>query len=325
MTAATGILPARPVVDAARGAATWRALGTHVDLRAAPEVVERASVLAEDVLHEVDSTCSRFRDDSDLVRANRAAGRATAVSPVLVGAVRVALEAAVETGGVVDPTLGAVVAGSGYDRPFDLVPPDDPEPAALPVRRGSWRDTVVTDSTITVPVGAALDLGSVGKAFAADLVALALLDELAASVLVSIGGDVRVVSPDGVTGAAHRVVLGHSVADLRAGGHRGHVRLRDGGLATSSTSARRWRRGGRQWHHLIDPRTGLPAAGPWRTVSVLGRTAVAANAASTAAVVLGDDARAWLEHRGVAARLVSYDERVVRTEEWKALAPEVDP
>jgi FAD:protein FMN transferase len=96
------------------------------------------------------------------------------------------------------------------------------------------------------------------------------------------------------------------------------VRLGAGGLATSSVSARRWRRGGRQWHHVVDPRTGLPAQGPWRTVTALGRTAAAANAATTASIVLGDAAYAWLVDRQVAARLVDHDGHVTRTPAWTA-------
>ncbi len=325
MTTVASERATRPAVDPVHGVATWRALGTHVDLRTAPEAVEDAATLAAGVLDEVDLSCSRFRDDSDLARANAAAGEPFAASPVLVGAVRVALEAATETDGIVDPTLGTLLVASGYDRTFALVPADDPAPASLPVRAGSWRDVVVTDTTVTVPPGTALDLGATGKAFAADLVAHAVVEALGTSVLVSVGGDVRVAAPDDVAGPAHTVLLGHSVADLEAGGPNARIRLREGGLATSSTSARRWRRGGRQWHHLLDPRTGDPASGPWRTVSALGRTAVAANAASTAAVVLGESALGWLEHHGVAARLVGDDGRVVRTGTWTDLGLEDEP
>jgi len=314
-----------PTVDGAHGAAAWRALGTYVDLRTEPFAVAEATSVAAGVLDEVDRACSRFRDDSDLSRANACAGRPVEGSPVLVGALRVALEAAAETDGLVDPTLGAVLVASGYDRTFALVPADDPTPAALPTPAASWRDVVLTDTTVTVPPGTALDLGATGKAFAADLVAHAVLDAVGTSVLVGVGGDLRVVSPDDAVGRAHPVVLGHSLSDLGAGGPSTRVRLRAGGLATSSTSARRWRRGGRQWHHLVDPRTGEPAAGPWRTVSALGRTAAAANTASTAAVVLGAEAPAWLEHHGVAARLVADTGEVVRTSAWTDLGLEDEP
>jgi thiamine biosynthesis lipoprotein len=80
--------------------------------------------------------------------------------------------------------------------------------------------------------------------------------------------------------------------------------LGSGGLATSSTTARRW---GARAHHLIDPRTGLPAISPWRTVSVAAATCVDANTASTAAIVLGDEAPDWLDERRLPARLVDHD------------------
>jgi thiamine biosynthesis lipoprotein len=234
---------------------------------------------------------------------------------VLVGAVRVALEAAAETDGLVDPLLGDVLRAAGYDRTFALVPADDPAPTALPVAGGSWGQLVVTDTTVTVPTGASLDLGATGKAFAADLAALCVVDALNVPVLVCVGGDIRVAAPDDEP-QDQPVVIGHSLADLEAGGSSTLVRLGTGGLATSSVSARRWRRGGRQWHHVVDPRTGLPAQGPWRTITALGRTAAAANAATTASIVLGDAAHGWLVDRTVAARLVDHDGRVTRTPAW---------
>ncbi|MFN2344293.1 MAG: FAD:protein FMN transferase [Dermatophilaceae bacterium] len=326
MTATTRHLGAAPVVDPDLGAASWRALGTYVDLRTTLDAVVRAAAMAVDVLDEVDAVCSRFRQDSDLSRANRAAGRALEVSPVLVGAVRVALEAAEETDGIVDPTLGKALAAAGYDRTFALVPTNDPGPSSVPEPRGAWRAVQVTDDRVCVPSGSALDLGATGKAFAADLVALAITHALDAPVLVSVGGDVRVACPDGEYGGgpAYPVVLGHSLADLAAGGQSTRVRVGTGGLATSSTSARRWRRGGRQWHHLIDPRTGAPAAGPLRTVTALGHTAAAANTASTAAIVLGDAAWTWLLERDVAARLVDVDGCVRTTPAWVASGIEED-
>ncbi|HET9082398.1 MAG TPA: FAD:protein FMN transferase, partial [Trebonia sp.] len=85
------------------------------------------------------------------------------------------------------------------------------------------------------------------------------------------------------------------------------IRLTSGAVATSSVTCRQWRRDGRQLHHIVDPRTGYPAAGPWRTVSVAAPRCAVANAAATAAVVAGPGAPAWLARTGLPARLVSHD------------------
>ncbi|HMM97143.1 FAD:protein FMN transferase [Phycicoccus sp.] len=306
------------------GAASWRAIGTYVDVRTTPEALTDAVDLVAAVVDEVDVALSRFRPDSELALVNASPGRPVLVSPLLVGAVRVALEAARETDGIVDPTLGEVLVGAGYDRTYALVPSDDPSPAALPSAPGSWREVHVDDSTVTVPPGASLDFGATGKAYAADLAALTVVEELGVPVLVSIGGDLRVAGPTGRPVPPQPVRLGHNLADLEAGGATTTVTVGAGGFATSSVSARRWRRGGRQWHHLLDPRTGSPADGPWRTVTALGHTAAAANTASTAAVVLGEQALGWLTDRGVAARLVAHDGRVATTPAWTLTLPE-DP
>ena len=94
------------------------------------------------------------------------------------------------------------------------------------------------------------------------------------------------------------------------------VRMYEGGLATSSTLARRWTDDGTERHHLLDPRTRQPAVTPWRTVTVAAASCVDANTASAAAVLLGDRAPGWLEQRELPARLVDTTGRVTRVAGW---------
>jgi thiamine biosynthesis lipoprotein len=96
------------------------------------------------------------------------------------------------------------------------------------------------------------------------------------------------------------------------------VAIRDGGLATSSTTARRWQRGGDVLHHILDPRTGLPAAPVWRTVSVAAASCADANTAATAAVIRGRQAPAWLASLSLPARLVEPDGTVLTVAGWPA-------
>ena len=293
--------------------ATYDALGTTVFLavRDARDLAD-ATRLSRAVLTDVDEVASRFRQDSDLSAVNREPGRWVRVDPLLVAAVEAAVAAAEQTGGLVSPLLGRPLVELGYDRDFRAVVEvgSMPDPVTPPPPLDAWRDIRLDPAgRVRIPAGTALDLGSIGKASAADLVAAAWERHLRAGAVISVGGDLRVAAPDGGTWAV-------ALAEQPSGPVTAVVHLDRGGLATSSTRVRRWGRHGARRHHLLDPRTGLPAVEVWHTVSAVGETCAAANTASTAAVVLGTDAPAWLRARGVTARLVDASGRVQRIGSW---------
>ena len=161
------------------------------------------------------------------------------------------------------------------------------------------------DGTVLgLPAGVRLDLGATAKGLGSDRAAAAAYRASGrGGMLVSLGGDIAVAGQPPVGGWPV------AVADSSDGrGAPGQVvRLTTGALATSSVTGRRWQRDGRPVHHIVDPRTGWPAAGPWRTVSVAASSCAEANAASTAAIVAGPDAEAWLAGTGLPSRLVAHD------------------
>lgn len=300
-----------------------RALGTYVHLQTEGDP-DRAQRLAVGLLDDVDLACSRFRSDSDLSRLNRAAGAWTPVSPTLVSALEVAVAVAAATNGLVDPCLGRTLVELGYDTDFGRLRTTGRSPVAVPAVPGAWQQIELDHAgAARIPAGVSLDLGASAKAWASDLIATTLVAELGAPVLVSLGGDLRVAAPPGerrswlVTITEHPGGLGESVAPET-------VTLDDGGLATSSTQVRRWHAGAVAQHHLIDPRTGRPTDGPWRTVTATGPSCTAANAASTAALVLGAQAPAWLGEHQVDARLIGTDGRVHHCGAWPT-APTTHP
>lgn len=169
--------------------------------------------------------------------------------------------------------------------------------------------------TVRVPAGAELDLGATAKALAADRAAASAHAATGSAVLVSLGGDVAVAGPAPAGGWPLRIA-DDQAAPLDGPGPV--VSIAGGGLATSGTRVRRWRAGDAELHHLLDPRTGRPAVTPWRTVSVAAASCVEANTASTAAVVLGEEAPAWLDERRLPARLVREGGACVHVAGWPA-------
>jgi thiamine biosynthesis lipoprotein len=301
--------------------ASFHALGTTAtvcvtDDRALPAA--REAVAGE--VAALDLACSRFRPDSELAAVNTAAGEAVRIGPLLFEALGAALRAAELTGGLVDPTVGRSLRLLGYDRDFAAVSARDGRTFTARVRRpGGWR-TISLDGnarTVRVPAGTELDLGATAKALGADRAAAAAHAAAGCSVLVSLGGDIAVAGAPLAEGWAVRLDGDHA-APLAGSGPV--VLLREGGLATSSTTVRRWRAGDAELHHVVDPRTGRSAETPWRTVTVAAGSCVDANIATTAALVLGAAAEEWLAARGLAARLVRLDGRVAALGGWPAEA-----
>jgi len=199
-----------------------------------------------------------------------------------------------------------------------------------PARVPGWQSVRLDGRRLRLAADTRLDLGATAKGLGADRAAReAALAVPAGGVLVSLGGDIAVAGEAPVGGwpvlvADEPEPVGQPPA---SGGRpaqfpprsRGQVvRLATGALATSSILCRQWRRGGRTLHHIVDPRTGLPAAGPWRTASVAAANCAEANAASTAAIIAGNQAPAWLAAQGLPARLVARDGSVRLVGGWPA-------
>jgi thiamine biosynthesis lipoprotein len=308
--------------------ASWEAIGTTALVRVDdPALLSRAREILAEELDAIDRAASRFRPDSELERVNAQAGAFTRIGPLLHEAIAVALRAATVTGGAVDPTLGQALRIAGYDRDWaSLEHPAEPvgegpgagsvpRPVLRITRAGGWMEVRLSDDPpgVVIPIGMRLDLGATAKALCADRAARRIATDTGAGVLVSLGGDIAVGGrvPDG--GWAIHVTDDHR-SGLDAPGQT--VAIHGGGLATSSTTTRRWRHRDQTLHHILDPATGAPAGGPWRTVSVTAGTCVDANTASTAAIVLGEAAAEWLTGRDLAARLVAHDGDVVVVGGW---------
>jgi thiamine biosynthesis lipoprotein len=296
-----------------------RALGTSLRVVVSGSAsLTRARAATDRAVRDIDAACSRFREDSELSRVNARAGCETRISPMLVRAVRAALRGARLSGGAVDPTVGTAMRVIGYDGDFDRIRGDGPSITVRETPVPGWRCVRLSEVTASVylPHGVELDLGSTAKALCSDLAASAATHVMGGGgVLVSLGGDIAVGGECPPGGWSIEVAEASVGAPGEATGDE-HIAIRTGGVATSSTTVRRWRRGDAVLHHIVDPCTGLPTAGPWRTVTSVARSCLDANIAATAAIVRGDEAPPWLRELGLPSRLVRHDGSIARIAGW---------
>ncbi|MFD0690182.1 FAD:protein FMN transferase [Actinomadura fibrosa] len=259
-----------------------------------------ARAAVDEVVAAVDLACSTFRTDSELAGVNAADGGTVHVSGLFLDVLEAAVRVAALTGGLVHP-------------------------AAATARQADWR-SIRTDrdaGTVSLPAGMALDLGAVGKAFAADRAAEAAA-ATGTGVLVALGGDIAMAGPAPADGWRIRVADDHRLGPRGLLPPGQDVTAVGGGLATSSLTVRaRTLSDGTTAAHIVDPRTGFPVRGPWRTASVAAATCVDANAASTAALVRGAGAAAWLARLGLPARLVHGGGWVRTVAAWPDQYPDV--
>lgn len=310
-----GVLAGAPVRT------TFPALGTTVSLLVTDEHrLAEAGALLRAQLEELDEACSRFRPTSELMRARADSGRAVDISPLLTELVGAALYVAEITEGLVDPTVGQAMLSIGYDDDFSRLPAVGAPLRTPAVPAPGWRCIGLDPDrrALTVPAGVLMDLGSSAKAFAADRAARDIAARLGTGALVNLGGDIAVAGepPTGgwPIGLARDASTDPGRADLV-------VAVISGGLASSGTAVRRWHRGDRALHHIVDPRSGDVAETPWDLVTVAGPSCLVANAASTAAIVAGESAPALLKKMGLPARLVRAGGGVVVLGGWPADAP----
>lgn len=321
--APSGPLDERPITLGSEKTVPARDL-LHVDFRAMgcqmsawvattdARVAERYLTAAWAFIRATERQLSRFLPDSELSRMNARPGVPVRVSPLLWRVLVAAVEAAGRTDGRYDPTLLTNLEAAGYDRTFEAVEDGPGSPRPAEPRGETWRNLKLDarSGTVTLPPGVRVDLGGIAKGWVAQRAA----DMLAplGPCLVDAGGDIAAVgAPPGQRGWPIGVAdPDDPETDLAV------LAVRDRGVATSGIDYRRWRRGGRVQHHLIDPRSGQPAETDLSTVTVVAPDAAWADACALTAMLMGSrDGLDWLEglEGGEEALLVCQDGRRLAT------------
>lgn len=260
----------------------FHAMGTTVVVIAPDRASATAHQLTLDLFAEWERTLSRFRADSELSRLNASAGLRTSISPLMLTTLSAALDAARATRGIFDPTVLLRMIEIGYDRSFESLPLRLPDASQTQrAQTGGWRAIEVDEARrlVCLPSGVGLDFGGIAKGMAVDA-ALNLLEERGLTpAMVNAGGDLAARGlprdephwPIAVPGKDEGWVIG----------------LVGGAIATSGVAHRHWRQGDSERHHLIDPRTGDPAASTLCSVTAIAGACAQAEVAAKTALILG--------------------------------------
>ncbi len=284
---------------------SFRAMDTGIDLIVIADERPMLPFLEARLLFDQqDERFSRFRPSSLVSRLNRGE---TVADPWLDAILPLAVAAWEATDGLFNPLVLPALAAAGYDRTFSAVAGGAPvplpapgPPAAIERTPAGWR---LRESQ--------LDLGGIVKGWTADLAAEHLAAAAAAPAMVNAGGDIRCIGEDAPgRGGWELAVEGPSGETAWSG-------IVAGALATSTTLRRRWTTAdGRTAHHLIDPRTGLPAASPFVQVSVIAPTCREAETWAKAVLVGGHEGLDLAASRGIAALALNADGAPAPTPAW---------
>lgn len=300
--------------------AEFRAMGTTISCLLPIEYFQRGKAIVQALFADWEQTLSRFLPESELSQLNRLAGKPVIVSQLLYRVMDRALEAARATAGLYDPSLLKQLVELGYDRSFEQLA----ETSAATAREahttpgGRWHEIVLTPALhqITLPEGVQIDFGGIAKGMAVDEAIEQLKQAGIQPALVNAGGDLAVL---GVPAQAQQwpiAVQGKKDAWT--------IPLHHGALATSGVARRHWQQGELMRHHLLDPRTGLPAQSGLWSVTVAASRCEQAEVAAKVAFLLGRErGSSFLQRHSLAALLVEEEGKWTTVGSWPVAAMQV--
>lgn len=300
----------KPQNEVIRADETLFAMNTYMTFTAYGEEAETALDDVKEQVVKLEFLWSVTEEDSDIYRANHSHGQAVFVSEETAELVSFALEMAGETGGALDPTIYPILTAWGFTTGQKQVPSQKDLEPLLPLT--DYTQITLDGQNLTVPDMMQLDLGAVGKGYAADLAAKILQENGVESAILSLGGNIHTIGtrPDGT--------------DWRVGirapweeEYLGVLEISDAAVVTSGGYENYFEdESGNIYWHILDPATGYPANSGLQAVTVIGTEGRMCDALSTALFVMGAEQAElyWREHGGFDMLLVTDDNEILVTE-----------
>lgn len=275
----------------------------------------------EGLADEVWAECTRYEQmlsktisTSDVSRINAANGQTVTVDPETWEILRRAKEISKLTGGAFSVTIAPVSALWTFTgTTTNTIPTDEARLAALPLV-DDQKIVLGQNNTVTLPAGMQIDLGGIAKGYIADQVAR-LIGEKAYAGIISLGGNVYTVGrkPDG---SRFGVAITNPENTALA---KANIFTESCTVVTSGTYERGFNFGGVRYHHILDPKTGMPARSDLISATFVMDSSMAADALATACIVIGSEKALELAaSQQLDAMFIKADGTVVFTDGFEA-------
>lgn len=256
---------------------------------------DEAGQLASLALQEarrIERKFSRYRGDNIVRAINSSNGRPIAIDEETGRMLQYAAQCYDLSGGRFDVTSGILRRAWRFDG--GEFAPDQRQIEVL-LESVGWVKVELKPDSIRLRPGMEIDLGGIGKEYAADRVADQLFQECQASLMVNFGGDIRAIAADT---ASPPWIIG--IEDPHHdGGVVGSLEVANGATATSGDARRFCLVDGRRLGHILNPHTGWPVANAPRSVTVIADYCTEAGFLATLAILNGADAESFLTAQGV--------------------------
>lgn len=268
------------------------------------------------MLERMDIEFSRTKENGEIYAVNEAAGKeAVTVSDETLDIVKQSIKYAEEMDGLFDPTIGPLVdlwnIGSGGEQ----VPPQAEIDQAKNMT--NYKDIIVDEAAKTVKLareGMVLDMGGIGKGYAADRIAEYLKEQGLDSAMINLGGSSIIALGNKPNGSPWNIGL--QDPDQTRGTQLGTIKITDEVIDASGVYERFFIQDNVRYHHILDPRTGYPSQNGLKSLTIMSPNATDADALSTGVFLMGlEEGMAYLEAlpEDVQAFFITDDNKIYAT------------
>ena len=271
---------------------------------------------AVSAVYNLESLFSQTKTGSDIDKLNKSDGELTQLSETTIQIIEQSQKYSELTNGSFDITVGSLVKLWNITGVNPYVPSQQAilERIALV----NYKEVLITGNRVSIKKGMSLDLGGIGKGYASEEIVNILKQRKVNSALINLGGNIAVIGKNS-DGRDFRIAI-QNPKDVQDS-YIGYVSVSDKYIITSGDYQRYFEQDGKRYCHILDPKTGYPAASNLHSVTIISDSGTQADALSTALFVMGYEKAInyYQAHKDFEAIFITSDNKILCTDGIKSL------